>query len=130
VHGPGGTLLSAGAKAALQAILEEDASTDLAVHVIDPTITAVAITVEVKALPGFVHADVEASVRADLAAYLSPATWGWSATVRKTNLVQVIENAAGVDYITSFTTPAGDVALAGVAPLANFNAGGSTVTVV
>lgn len=132
VSGPGGAALSAGVKAALLTDLQEAASGDLTVHVIDPTITAVAITTTVLRFAGFTDAEVQANVLAALDAYLNPDTWGagvnpWPATVYRNELLSVIDSAEGVDRVVSLTVPAGDTALAGTAPLADLGATAITV---
>jgi uncharacterized phage protein gp47/JayE len=128
VLGLNGAFLAAGDKTALQATLAGQAQANLAVVVIDPTITTVTVTATVHALTGYTTAQVQANVAAALTAYLSPNTWLWSGTVRRNKLIQVIEDAAGVDYLTSLTAPAADVTLTGVAPLAKFDVA-SVITV-
>jgi uncharacterized phage protein gp47/JayE len=125
--GLNGALLSTAAKDDIQARLDSRAQTNLAVHVIDPTITAVDVTVTVKALDGYDAAAVTANVQARLDAYLSPDTWGWGGTVRRNELIAQIDRAEGVDYVVTLDAPTGDVALAGAAPLADL--GLLTVTV-
>ncbi len=129
VMGINGAALSGGDKTALQTTLAAQAQANLAVHVIDPTVTNITVTATVHPLPGYLNADVQANVMAALTAYLSTNTWPWSATVRVNKLIQVIEDAAGVDYLTSMSAPGSDTALSGVAPLASFNAGASVITV-
>lgn len=120
--------LSVDDKAALEAKLEASAAANLDVHVIDPTITPVNITVQVKRFPNQSADAVEAAVVAALESYLSPTEWAWAATVRKNELIQTISNVAGVDYVDILSVPAGDTNLAGVAPLAD--AGVIAVTVI
>lgn len=127
VSGPNGGIVSEANKTLLLAELEAAALVNLAVHPVDPTVTAVAVTTTVKALPGFLAATVQANVTAVLDAFLNPDTWPWSGTVRYNELIARIDSAAGVDYVASLTAPAADVVLAGVAPLADL--GTVTVTV-
>lgn len=127
VSGAGGAALSGPVKTEIEAALEAKALANLDVHVIDPTVTAVAVTVTVKALAGFLAADVQDAVAAAIDAYLDPDAWDWGGTVRRNELIALIDLAAGVDYVDTLTLPAADVVLAGVAPLAN--AGAITVTV-
>jgi hypothetical protein len=126
VRGASGNL-SAGQKTALETTLETDALASLDVHVIDPTITTVPVTVTVKAKAGYVAADVQADVEDAIDGYLDPATWPWAATVRRTELIPLIDGVAGVDYVDTLTAPAVDVPLTGDGPLAD--AGVITVTV-
>jgi uncharacterized phage protein gp47/JayE len=122
-----GAVVSAPDKAALDATLESLSAANLSVSVIDPTITTVAVTVTVKALEGYSSSQVQANVVAALQGYLHPSTWPWSGTVRKNELIALISNAEGVDYVSTFPTPAGDTSLSGNAPLAMY--GTLTVTV-
>lgn len=135
-----GLAVSAPVKAAVDALLQAYRETTFVVNVIDPTYTAIAVTATVKALAGFDLTDVDTRVTAAITDYLSPAKWGtpvlgdtpnWvaSSTVRYMNIVNVIKDILGVDYIVSLTVNGGtvDVALTGVAPLTT--AGVITVTV-
>lgn len=126
-----GAALTAPAKATLLAALDARMSADLGVHVVDPTITDVTVTATVHALPGSDHTVVHDAVVAALTGFLSPLTWGWGSTVRRNDLIALIENVPGVDYVSAGhpTAPAADVALSGVAPLARY-AAGSVITVV
>lgn len=123
-----GAALSSGAKADLLAALEAAALAQLTVHVIDPTITTVDVTVSVKVLPGYVSASVQTAVAAAVNAYLDPVAWDWSGTVRRNELIALISNVEGVDYVGTLTLPAADVTLTGTATLAD--AGTVTVTVI
>lgn len=121
VAGVNGARLSATAKSELQAQLDKQAQANLAVQVIDPAINAVNVTATVKAAAGYDVATVTSNVTAALDLFLSPDTWTWAATVRRNDLIAVIENTEGVDYLVTGhpTTPAGDVTLTGAAPLAD-----------
>lgn len=121
VYGDGAPL-TAPQKAVLEARFDEQSLAQLAVHVIDPTITEVDVTAEVVVLPGFASGAVTDAVEAALATYLSPATWGWSATVYRNELISLIDQVPGVSRVVNVTVPAGDQAIAGVAPLATLGA--------
>jgi hypothetical protein len=131
VLGTNGARLSAAAKADIQSRLDSRAQANLAVQVIDPGINAVDVTATVRALPGYTAADVTANVTAALDAFLSPDTWPWSATVRRNDLIALLETAEGVDYLLAGhpTVPAGDVTLTGAAPLADLGTVALTVQV-
>lgn len=123
-----GAVLTTDEKNALDAAMEAICMANLSVHVIDPVITTQAVTAQVKAKSGYVLADVQAAVVAALQAYLNPATWPWSSTIRRFELVSVMDQVPGVDYVDTITTPATDVNLSGTATLAS--AGTMTITVV
>lgn len=127
VVGDAGALLSGGRKTEIEATLEALASADLDVHVIDPTITAQDVDVTVMRLAGYTDGEVEQNISDALEAYLSPDTWEWAGTIRRNELIALIDAAAGVDYVEALADPAADVVLAGAAPLADL--GALTVTV-
>jgi uncharacterized phage protein gp47/JayE len=123
-----GTTLSSPAKSALQAEMEALALSNLVVHVIDPTITAVNVTATVKALAGYDTVEVDTAVTQAVTDYLDPQTWGWGGTVRRFELASIMDQVEGVDYVVSITTPASDLALTGYAPLADAGTIAITVT--
>lgn len=134
-----GEPLDAGTKAAIDAMLEAEREVTFVVNVIDPTYTTIDVDVDVKARTGYQLADVETRVEAALSDYLSPATWGYeppqgdagepvlweqTTTVRWLELVTLVNNVDGVDYVTDLdirVDPAAyasaDIALTGAAPL-------------
>lgn len=105
-------------KTALATEMGDLALANLVVHVIDPDITSVDVTTTVVALAGYDAATVTANITAALTDYLSPMTWEWGQTVRKNELIALVSNVAGVDYVDTMTVPASDVTLTGYAPLA------------
>lgn len=117
VYGNGGAVGN-DAKAALEAEMNEISLANLAVHVIDPVITPVDVTVTVKARKGYPAEWVENAIQNTLIEYLNPQTWGWGSTVRRFELVSLIDQVPGVDYIEALDDPADDVVLNGYAPLA------------
>jgi hypothetical protein len=126
VYGDGAPLTLA-QKDAIEADFDTRVLANLAVHVVDPTLTPVAVTVEVVAAAGAEAATVEANVEAALTEYLSPSTWGWADTVYRNELISLIDRVDGVERVVAITTPAADMPLTGVAPLATV--GALTVTV-
>lgn len=116
--GPAGALLTSTQRTALQADLDAGAQADLGVHVVDPDITAINVTAEVMPKPGADASAVIAAVEVALEGYLSRLTWPWAAVVRHNELIALIDGVEGVDYVVDVTVPATDVALTGIAPLA------------
>lgn len=129
VAGSGGALLAAADKTTLEGDLEAKALANLDVHIIDPTITTVAVDVTVVRRAGYTDQQVVDAVTAALDAYLDPDTWDWAGTVWRNELIVIIDQAQGVDRVVTLTAPAADVALAGVAALADTDAASITVTV-
>lgn len=128
VLGSNGATISGTDKTAIAADLDTKAQANLAVHVVDPTVTNVDVTTTVHPLPGFAAGDVQSAVIAALQAYLNTDTWDWSTKVRVNELIAIIAGVAGVDYVTSLTAPAADVTLSGAAPLAHYGTLAVTVT--
>jgi uncharacterized phage protein gp47/JayE len=127
VLGELGVFLSGAAKADLEAVLAGKTLANLAVHVVDPTVTPVDVAVTVHRYDDWLAADVAANVDAALHEYLNTDAWDWSPTVRRNELLALVDGVDGVRYVEALTTPAADVALPGAAPLAS--AGSVAVTV-
>ena len=127
VYGVGATL-TAPQKTALQADLATRANANLIITVIDPTITTVDVTATVKVLPEYDTATVLQAVEDALAAYINPSTWPWTGTVRRNELIALMDGVAGVDYVGTITTPAVDVTIGTGSTLAT--AGTLTITAV
>lgn len=127
VTAAGGVNVDTAVLTELEAAMEARSAAMLDVHVVHPAITDVDVTVEVVRLPGYAEADVDADVEAAIRAYVNPDSWPWAATVRRNELIALVDGVEGVDYVVSLTLPAADVALTGIGPLAR--AGTVTVTV-
>lgn len=121
-----GVALSSGEKAALDTSLSQRANANLIVHVIDPTIVTVNVTASISIESGFVSADVINDVVDTLEAYLSPTSWSWSGTVRINELISIIDQVPGVNYVSTITTPATDIVIGADNALAS--AGTITIT--
>lgn len=120
--------LSGGEKTDLDNAMEAIAEANLSIHVIDPVITVQNVTAQVKAKTGYVLADVQTAAVAAVNAYLDPMSWDWSSTIRRFELVSLLDQVAGVDYVDTLTTPATDISLSGIATLAD--AGTVSITVI
>jgi uncharacterized phage protein gp47/JayE len=127
VYGLGGVLTPV-QREQLRIEFDLQAQANLAVHVIDPTITDVTINVTVVPKAGYSTVQVQNAVVAALTAYLAPASWPWAGKVYRNELIALIDGVEGVERVDTLTTPAADLTLAGVAPLARL-AANPTVTV-
>lgn len=129
VLGADGTLLSAPAKAALEASMEDRAVATLDVHVIDAVIDAVDVAVTVTVLDGYEPDLVEDAVTTALDAYLDPLAWRAGDTVRLYEVVSLVDRVEGVDHVLTalINGVAADLALSG--PQALPDADTLTVTV-
>lgn len=136
-----GAVVSTPVKAAVDAYLQEEREINFHVEVIDPTITEVDVEFTVKKHHDFTDADVEARTEQAVADYLSKATWGYTTdvgdattpnkwenrtVVRINELISLLDQVQGVDYVVSVeiceaggTPAASDLNLTGVAPLAD-----------
>jgi hypothetical protein len=80
---------------------------DVLVHVAPIGIVDVNVTAQVRPLPGYSWAFVEASCNAALAAYLDPAVWPFGHTVEPNELIEVLgRDTVGVDTVMSIDVPA------------------------
>jgi hypothetical protein len=120
VLAPGGAFLTATQKADVQARLAAGAQAGLAIHVIDPTVTPVAVTATVHTNSD--PATVRAACVVALEQFLSTDTWQWGSEVRVNSLIAVLSQTPGVTYVSSIATPGSDIALPGAAPLAKLGA--------
>jgi uncharacterized phage protein gp47/JayE len=127
VYGDGGTLTGP-QKTTLEGTLSAQAQANLAVHVVDPTLTTVDVTATLLAKEGADTAVVQAAAEEALAAYISPEGWPWTETVYRFELVSLLDQVEGVERVVSLTVPAADTALGGVAPLAILDTATITVT--
>lgn len=122
-----GEAISAPLKAQLDALLQADREVNFDVQVVDPTYTTVNVTYSVQSVPNVDKVALKATIDAAITDYLSPANWGqpdyvgdervWvlSRIVRTNELVQLVSNIDGVDYVISMspsvTTLSGDAPL-------------------
>lgn len=128
-----GNVVSTTIQAEIISYLEAQRELNFIVTFIQPTVTTVDVAYTAHITSGSDWATVEAAVNAALENYLSNANWGgggsspptWDATattVRYLQVAAVIEAVQGVDYVSALTLngSSADVALSGVAPLANY----------
>ena len=108
VMGVGGVPLAGGRLAELDAAMTSRAIASLEVHVVNATITAVDVGVEFVCIPLVDVAPVEAGVTAALTSFLNPDQWGWSDTVRRNDLIAVVDAVDGVDYVIDVLDGDGD----------------------
>lgn len=112
-------------KDAVEALLTAEREANFVFHAIDPTRSTIKVSTTVTALEGFDPAAVAAAVEAALANYLSPGTWGlplatgddpraWRnvTTVRRNELIALVDRVAGVDYVSALTLAKGSDSLA------------------
>jgi hypothetical protein len=136
-----GTVVNMTIEAALIAYLTAMREVNFVVSFVNPTVTTVNVVCAVHLTTGANATVVEGLVTAALENYLTQATWGgggnnpptWdptASTVRYLSVAAVIEAVEGVSYLSTLTLngSAADVAIGGVAPLANY--GTITVTTV
>ena len=126
VYGDGANV-SNGNKALLLAELDDNASGNLGVHLLNPTINTVNVSIAVKKVDAYTTGAIQTAVQTALTAYLNTSTWDWSGTVRRNELITLVSNITGVDYVVSLTTPASDITYATEGNLVT--AGSLTVTV-
>ena len=110
VYGSGAALTN-GQKTTLLDSLELRSNANLILHVIDPTIVTVNVTAAIKVAAGYTSGSVISAVQARLTQYLSPTKWSWSGVVRRNELISIIDQVAGVDYVSSLTLPSADVSI-------------------
>jgi len=128
-----GVVVSPTIQALLIAYLTSLREINFVVTFVQPTVTTINVVFAIHCNVGANSTVVIASVTAALENYLSQAAWGggnnnppsWDPTasvVRYLSVAGIIEEVPGVNYLSSLTLngSAADVAIGGVAPLANY----------
>lgn len=103
VLGDGGANLSAEAKEALRAMLDAESLAMLVVHVVDITITTVNMTVQIHLTEASDADAVGESVRQAIVAYLEPLDWTHGLIVRRNEIIALVDQVAGVDWVGQVT---------------------------
>ena len=85
----------------LQTQAQAKAAAMLAVHVINATLDTINVVTTYQVAAGYTAATVAAAVTSTIRDYLNPLTWAAGAPVRHNELVSVIDQVAGVDYVNS-----------------------------
>lgn len=132
VLGDGGAALSTTAKADLEAVLDDAALAILQVHVVDVEVAQVSIEVTVHLQSTGDPDTVTAAVQRVIDEYLDPLTWTYGAMVRRNEIVSIVDQVPGVDYVQQVTMVGQDAD--GNLPLPSAstvpNLGSITVTIV
>lgn len=103
-----GDLLTTQQKEDLRVYLSNRAATNLLIHVIDADLQTEDVTVTVKKYSDYTDLEVQNAVTAALTSYMSPNVWPWRGTLRRNELIALISNVEGVDYVETLTVPAAD----------------------
>jgi uncharacterized phage protein gp47/JayE len=101
----------------LQAFFDVNSMANLVVTIIDPTVTPIDISAEIHVENGALDSDVIDAVEAALIEHFNTEVWPWSEKVRRNEIISIITNVPGVDYVESVTEPDQDITLPGVANL-------------
>lgn len=134
VLGDGGALLSEETKAEIEAELEDAAIAVLQVHVVDLTIVLVTISVQVHPSDASDPDAVTAAVARAIDDYLDPLTWTYGGTVRRNEIVSLVDQVFGVDWVGEVViqgaNAAGDLILPEQAAVPSARPDTITVTIV
>lgn len=130
VLGENGAALSTEQKDVIEQDMESRAVAVLDVHVIDVTITTVAITASITLASGFDETITVEGVEDALRAYVNPLTWAWGGIIRRNEIISLVDRVDGVDYVVDVSVGGapGDYTIVGPAALPK--AGTVTVTAV
>lgn len=105
-------------KAELKEAMESISYANLIIHVVDPTITPVDVSIKVRAEKGYETPDIVNNVVETLEEFISPMSWDWSNTVWRNEIISKVTNAVGVDFVLDLTVPTSNLTIPGAAPLA------------
>lgn len=127
MYGSGGQV-AAGTRTAIAAEMNERCATMITPVIIPATLTTINIAATVVALAGYDTNAVRDACVAAIRAYVNPATWVWDASLLDTEIIALLDDVPGVDYVSTGTvTPSGTTTITTPAGLAN--AGTVTITV-
>ncbi|MDQ5975489.1 MAG: hypothetical protein QG661_2698 [Actinomycetota bacterium] len=104
--------LSAEIREELRAAMHEISASMVTVHVEPATLVTQAVTCEVTALAGYDPGDLETTITAALTAWMTPNSWTWGDDVRQTDIIALLADIPGVDFVDAVTVPSGTTALA------------------
>lgn len=126
-------------KTEIDTLLQSKREVNFLVNVFDPIYNTIAIVFTAKCFAAYDPVDVETRAEAAVAEYYSPATWGslpfgdqkmWikQNVLRYFDVVQVLSNVEGLDFVQTLTINGGtvDVTLVGSVPLPALT--GNTIT--
>jgi uncharacterized phage protein gp47/JayE len=132
VLGEGGAALSSGTKLEIEEELEAAALALLQVHVVDITITTVTMSIQIHLSDSSDPTATTAAVQAAVADYLDPLTWSSGTTVRRNEIIALVDRVEGVDWVGTVTITGADGSGNYVLPSASAvpDAGTITVTIV
>ncbi len=127
MYGIGGQVLEA-TRDAIEAEMAERCAAMITPVVIPADITTINIAATVTALAGYDTDKVRDDCVAAIRAYVNPATWEWDASLLDTEIIALLDQVPGVDFVNTGTvTPSGTTTIDTPAGLAQ--AGTVTITV-
>jgi uncharacterized phage protein gp47/JayE len=103
VLGDGGAALSSAAKLEIEEALSAAALALLQVHVVDITITTVVMSIQIHLSDASDPDATTQAVKDAVAAYLDPLTWEYGTTVRRNEIISLVDQVPGVDYVGTVT---------------------------
>jgi uncharacterized phage protein gp47/JayE len=120
--------VASGTRDTIETEMAERAAAMITPVVIGATITTVNVAATVVALAGYDTNEVRDACVAAVRAYINTDTWVWDASVIDTEIISVLDDVPGVDYVSTGTvTPSGTTTITTPAGLAR--AGTVTITV-
>lgn len=104
--------LSAPIREELRAAMHAISSSLVTIHVEPASLVTQAVTYEVTALSGYDAGDLETTIDAALTAWMNPNDWPWGEDIRPTDIIALLADIPGVDFVDAVTVPATTTAVA------------------
>ncbi|MBC8092247.1 MAG: baseplate J/gp47 family protein [Pseudonocardia sp.] len=134
VLGDGGAVLTPASRLVIEQALEDQAIAVLDVHVVDITIVLVTMTVQVHLSDSSDPSGTSQSVRDAITGYIDPLTWSYGGTVRRNEIIALVDQVAGVDYVGVVTITGangvGDYVLPSASAVPDATTASVTVTII
>jgi hypothetical protein len=113
----------------LHSSLADRTPSGLIVDVMSAELAEIDVTASVVKKSGFAGSDVSTAIETALKAYLNANTWNWSTnTVRRNEVIALIDSVDGVDYVESLTMDAST--LVGSSNVGHYTSSGGSKTTV
>jgi uncharacterized phage protein gp47/JayE len=100
----------------IEEALDLKTNTGLVTELVNVELVDITVNVTVMPFVGYTTSQIQTSVDDALNLYLSPNEWDWADTVRENELLALIDNVVGVNYVASLnsvTTTSGEATVSG-----------------
>jgi hypothetical protein len=88
----------------IEEALDLKTNTGLITELVNAELVDITVNVTVVPFVGYTTSQIQNNIKAALDLYLSPNEWDWSDTVRENEILALVDNVEGVDYVSSLNS--------------------------